>query len=163
MEEYAATLPSGTNLNTFSVRYNNRSVTDYLDIDFSGTRTTNILYGDYIQNIVVPTPVVQKVTVLDPAGTPIPNSKVWITVRGGDGYARPTYPLIAGQREMDLSLSAWGFTDANGVANVKIPQLTTPTFSTILADPPAGSGLLPVTKKLEVGGGPLTIQLEQSG
>ena len=158
---YAATLPSGTNLNTFSVSYNNRSVTDYLDIDFFGTRTTNILYGDYTQNIVVPTPVVQKVTVLDPSGTPIPNAKVWITVRGGDGYARPTYPLIAGQREMDLSFSAWGFADANGVANVKIPQLITPSFSTILADPPAGSGLLPVTKKLEVGGGPLTIQLEQ--
>ena len=158
---YAATLPSGTNLNTFSVSYNNRSVTDYLDIDFSGIRTTTILYGDYTQNIVVPTPVVQKVTVLDPAGIPIPNAKVWITVRGGDGYATPTYPLIAGQRDMTLNFSAWGFTDANGVANVKIPQLITPTFSTILADPPTGSGLLSVTKKLEVGGGPLTIQLEQ--
>ena len=158
---YAATLPSGTNLNTFSVSYNNRSVTEYLDIDFSGTRTTTILYGDYTLDIVVPTPVVQKVTVLDPTGAPIPNTKVWITVRSGDGYSRPTYPLIAGQREMGLSFSAWNFTDANGVANVKIPQLISPTFSTILADAPAGSGLIPVTKKLEVGGGPLTIQLDQ--
>ena len=158
---YAATLPSGTNLNTFSVSYNNRSVTDYLDIDYSGTRTTTILYGDFTQNIVVPNPVAQKVTVLDPSGNPIPNAKVWITVRGGDGYATPTYPLIAGQREMGLNFSAWAFADANGVANVKIPQLINPTYSTILADAPAGSGLLAVTKKLEVGGGPLTIQLEQ--
>ena len=99
-----------------------------MDIDFSGTRTTTILYGDYTQNVVVPTPVVQKVTVLDPTGAPIPNTKVWITVRSGDGYARPTYPLIAGQSEMGLSFSAWNFTDANGVANVKIPQLISPTF-----------------------------------
>ena len=158
---YAATLPSGTNLNSFSVSYNNRSVTEYLDLSYSGTRSTTILYGDFTQNIVVPTPVAQKVTVLDPSGNPIPNAKVWITVRSGDGYATPTYPLIAGQRDMGLQFSAWAFADASGVANVKIPQLISPTYSTIIADAPAGSGLLAVTKKLEVGGGPLTIQLEQ--
>jgi hypothetical protein len=158
---YVATLPSGTNLNSFSVSFYHRPGNDYLDFGYSGTRTTNILYGDYIQNIVVPTPVAQQVTVLDPAGNPIRNAKVWITVRGGDGYATPTYPLIAGHRDMGLTFQAWSFTDASGVANVKIPQLITPTFSTILVDPPAGSGLLPVTKKLEVGGGPQTIQLEQ--
>jgi cell division septation protein DedD len=158
---YAATLPSGTNLNSFSVSYNNRSVTEYLDLGYSGTRSTTILYGDFTQNIVVPTPVAQKVTVLDPAGNPISNAKVWITVRSGDGFEMPTYPLIAGQRDMTLNFSAWAFTDAAGVANVKIPQLIKPTFSSILADAPTGSGLLPVTKKLEVGGGPITIQLEQ--
>jgi hypothetical protein len=158
---YVATLPSGTNLNSFSVGFYHRLGNDYLDFGYSGTRTTNILYGDYIQNIVVPTPVAQQVTVLDPAGLPISNAKVWITVRGGDGYATPTYPLIAGHGDMNLSFQAWSFTDASGVANVKIPHLITPTFSSILVDPPAGSGLLPVTRKLEVGGGPLTIQLEQ--
>ena len=158
---YVATLPSGTNLNSFSVGFYHRLGNDYLDFGYSGTRTTNILYGDYTQNIVVPTPVAQQVTVLDPAGLPISNAKVWITVRGGDGYATPTYPLIAGQRDMGLTFQAWSFTDASGVANVKIPHLITPTFSSILVDPPAGSGFLPVTRKLEVGGGPLTIQLEQ--
>ena len=158
---YVATLPSGTNLNSFSVGFYHRIGNDYLDFGYSGTRTTNLLYGDYTQNIVVPNPVAQQVTVLDPAGLPISNAKVWITVRGGDGYATPTYPLIAGQRDMNLSFQAWSFTDASGVANVKIPHLITPTFSSILVDPPAGSGFLPVTRKLEVGGGPLTIQLEQ--
>ena len=158
---YAATLPSGTNLNSFSVGFYHRPGNDYLDFGYSGTRSTTILYGDFTQNIVVPNPVAQQVTVLDPAGNPIANAKVWITVRSGDGFAMPTYPLIAGQREMTLNFSAWSFTNANGVANVKIPQLITPTFSSILVDPPAGSGLLPVTRKLEVGGGPLTIQLEQ--
>ena len=158
---YAATLPSGTNLNYFSLGYNNKSITENLDLNYYGGRTSTILYGDFIENIVVPTPVPQQITVLDPSGAPIPNARVVLNVRSGDGYALPTYPLLSGQREMTMQFSANGYANANGVASIKIPQLKSATYATILADAPAGSGLLAVTKKLEVGGGPITIQLEQ--
>ena len=158
---YAATLPSGTNLNTFSVWYDNKSTTDNFVLDYFGTLKPTNLYGDFLQNVTVPNPLRQQITVLDPSGAVIPNAAVRLNVQSGDGYSLPTYPLLPGQNELNVAFRSNGNTNSSGVASLQIVQLTAPTYATISASAPAGSGLIPISQKLLVGGGPITIQLQQ--
>lgn len=119
---------------------------------FTSTSTLTLSAATSV-DIAIPTEITQ-VTVTDPAGRPVPNAGVYVTLKGRGS-------LGSGMPSATLFSYSVAYTDARGVANVRALRLSAATpGQTLTTDPPKATGLAWRTSTVTAGvGTPIAVQL----